>query len=97
MKNIELSTYALVARQLTENPDDMMNTEEEMDFYDLTITVNYSDYDILEEEKETITKNENVWVRTKKINMERESTVNSLQLKKEDSEHLKIKWTDSRK
>ena len=27
--------------------------------------------------------------------MERESTVNYLQLKKEDSEHLKIKWTDS--
>ena len=29
--------------------------------------------------------------------MQRESNVNSLQLKKEDSEHLKIKWTDSRK
>ena len=26
--------------------------------------------------------------------MERESTVNPLQLKKEDSENLKIKWTD---
>ena len=32
-----------------------------------------------------------------KRNMERESTVNLLQLKKEDSEHLKIKWTGSRK
>ena len=29
--------------------------------------------------------------------MERESTVNSLQFKKEDIKHLKIKWTDSRK
>ena len=29
--------------------------------------------------------------------MERESTINSLQLKKEDSEYLKIKWTNSRK
>ena len=29
--------------------------------------------------------------------MERYSTVNSLQLKKEDGEHLKIKWTDPRK
>ena len=29
--------------------------------------------------------------------MERESTVNYLHKKKEDSEHLKIKWTDSRK
>ena len=33
---------------------------------DLTITGNYSDYDILEEEKETITKNDNVGVKTKK-------------------------------
>ena len=67
-----------MARQLTENPDDMVNTEEKMAFDDLTITGNYSDYDILEEERETITKNDNVWVKTKK-NMERESTVNSLQ------------------
>ena len=29
--------------------------------------------------------------------MERKSTINSLQQKKEDSEYLKIKWTDSRK
>ena len=32
-----------------------------------------------------------------KRNMKRKITVNSLQQKKEDSEHLKIKWTDSRK
>ena len=32
-----------------------------------------------------------------KIDMEREGTVNFLQLKKEDSEILKIKWSDSRK
>ena len=38
----------------------MVNTEEEMDFDDLTITGNYSDYDILAEEKETITENDNV-------------------------------------
>ena len=31
-----------------------------MYFDDLTIAGNYSDYDILEEEKETITENENV-------------------------------------
>ena len=37
-----------------------------MDFDDLTITGNYSDYDIVEEEKETSTKNDNVWVKTKK-------------------------------
>ena len=29
--------------------------------------------------------------------MERKSTVNPLQKQKEDSEYLKIKWTDSRK
>ena len=29
--------------------------------------------------------------------MERESIVNYLQLKKEDSEYLKIKWTNSQK
>ena len=54
---------------------------------DLTITGDYSDYNILDEEKGTITENEDVWVKTKK-NMERESTVNSLQQKKEDSENL---------
>ena len=43
-----------------------MNTEEEISFDDLTITGNYSDYDILEEEKKTITENDNVWVKTKK-------------------------------
>ena len=66
MKTTELSTSALVERQLTENPYDMVNTKKEMDFEDLTIPGNYSDYDILEEEKETIAKNDNVWVKTKK-------------------------------
>ena len=55
-----------MARHLTENPDDMMDAEEEMSFDELTITGNYSDYDILEEEKETIIKNNDVWVKTKK-------------------------------
>ena len=34
-----------------------------MDLDDLTITGNYSDYDILEEEKEIISKNYEVWVK----------------------------------
>ena len=55
-----------MARQLTENQDDMVDAEEEISFEDLTITINYSGYDILEEEKENITKNNNVWVKTKK-------------------------------
>ena len=62
----ELGTSDSVARKLTENPDENVDTEEEMDFYDQTITGNYSDYEILEEEKETITKNDDVWVKTKK-------------------------------
>ena len=44
----------------------MVDTEEEMDFDDLTITSKQSEYDILGEEKETITKNDNIWVKTKK-------------------------------
>ena len=75
----------------------MVNTEEEIAFDDLTITSNYSDYDILEERKGNYYRKQQHLGQNQKINMERESTVNSLQLKKEDSEHLKIKWTDSRK
>ena len=37
-----------------------------MDIYDLNIPGNYSDNDISEEEKETISKNDEVWVKTKK-------------------------------
>ena len=76
-----------MARQLTENPDDMVDTEEEISFDDLTITGNYIDYDILEEEKETITENNNIG----------RLLLIPYSKKKEDSEHLKIKWTDSRK
>ena len=51
MKSIELNTSYSMERQLTENPDDMVDTEEEIDFDDFIITGNYSDYDILEVEK----------------------------------------------
>ena len=37
-----------------------------MYFDDLTIPSDYSDYNILEEEKETRLKNDEVWVKTKK-------------------------------
>ena len=37
-----------------------------MSLDDLNITVDYIDYDILEEEKETILKNDEVWVKIKK-------------------------------
>ena len=37
-----------------------------MDFYDLIVPGDYGDYDILEEEKENISKNDKIWVKTKK-------------------------------
>ena len=40
-----------MARKITETPDENIDTEEEMAFDYLTIPVDYSDYDILEEEK----------------------------------------------
>ena len=65
-KNKELSTSTQVERQLTENPDYMVDAEEEMSSEELTITGDYSDCDILEEEKDTISENDDVWVKTKK-------------------------------
>ena len=55
----------MVARQLTDNADDMVDAEEEMSSADFTSTGDYSDYNILEEEKYTITGNDNVWVKKK--------------------------------
>ena len=51
VKNTELSTSESVARKITYTPDENVDTEESMSFDDLTIPGNYSDYDILEEEK----------------------------------------------
>ena len=47
MKNTELSTSDSVARQLTENPDGMVNALEEMSSEDSNVTGDYSEYDIL--------------------------------------------------
>ena len=44
----------------------MVDEEEEMFSDDLTITGDYSDWDILEEEKDTISEKYDVWVKTKK-------------------------------
>ena len=46
-KNTELSASNLVARQLIENPDDMVDAEEEISSNDLTITGDCSGYGIL--------------------------------------------------
>ena len=45
---------------MTETLDENIDTEEEMAFDDMTIPGDYSDYDILEEEKETTSKNDEV-------------------------------------
>ena len=66
MRTTDLSTSTLVAIKLTENADDMVDEEKEMSSDDLTSTGDYSDYKILEEEKDNITKNDDVWVKTKK-------------------------------
>ena len=52
MKNTELSTYESVTRKLRETPDENIDAKEEIPFDDLTIPGDYSDHDILEEEKE---------------------------------------------
>ena len=49
MRNTYLSTSTLVARQLTENPNYMVDAEEEMSSDDLIITGDYSYYNILGE------------------------------------------------
>ena len=79
-RNTDLSTSTLVSRQLTENKDDMVDEEKDMSFDDLTNTGDYSDYDILEEEKDTIAKK--MMSGSKQKHMEMKITVNSLQPKK---------------
>ena len=56
-----------MVRKITETSDENIDTEEEMAFYYLTIPDDYSDCDILEEEKETTSKHDEFWVKTKNI------------------------------
>ena len=55
-----------MATEITENADDMVAEENQMSSDDLISTGDYSDYDILEEEKDLISENDQVWVKTKK-------------------------------
>ena len=55
-----------MAGKITKTLDGNVDTKEDMDFDDLTIPGGYSDYGILEGKKETISKNDEVWVKTKK-------------------------------
>ena len=63
-ENTQLSTSGSVVRKMTETPDENFDIEEEIVFFYLTIPGDYSDYNILEEENETISKNDEVWVKT---------------------------------
>ena len=96
-RNTDLINSTLVARQLTENVDDIVDEEKEMSSDDLTITGDYSDYNILEEEKDTISEKYDVWVKTKKEIWRGRVLSIPYSKKKEDSEYLKIKWINSRK
>ena len=64
---------------------------------DLIITGDYSDYDILDEEKDLISKNDIFWVKTKKEIWRGRVLVIPYSKNKEDREYLKIKWIDTRK
>ena len=44
----------------------MVDKEKEMSSDYLTITGDYSEYDILQEEKDNISENDDVWVKAKK-------------------------------
>ena len=65
-RKIDLSASTLVATQLTENADAMVEEGKEMSSDDLISTGDYIDYEILEKEKDYISKNDFVWVKTKK-------------------------------
>ena len=54
------------ALKSTENAYDMVEEGKEMSSDDLISTGDYSDYEILEEEKDSIFGNDVVWVKTKK-------------------------------
>ena len=97
MRNIDLNASTLVETQLAENTDDMVEEGKEMSFYDLISTGGYSDCEILDEEKDHISKNDLVWVKTKKEIWRGRVLLIPYSKNKEDCEYLKIKWIDTRK
>ena len=65
-RNIDLSASIFLATERIENADDMVEEGKEMSYDDFISTSDYSDYDILDEEKDLISKNDLVWIKTKK-------------------------------
>ena len=68
-----------------------------MDFDDLNIPGDYSDYDILGKGTENTSNDDEDWVKTKMNICRGRAMLIPYSHKEEVSEHLKIKWIDSRK
>ena len=68
-----------------------------MVFDELNIPGDDSDYKILEEEPETVSLNDTVWVETKKEILQGKVMQIPFSDREEYSQHLKIKWIYSRK
>ena len=94
-REIDLSASNFVATELTEHAYDMAEEGKEMSSDDLISTGDYSDYDILDEEKDTISKNDPVRVKTKKEIWRGRVLLIPYSKNKEDREYLKIKWIDT--
>ena len=87
-ENNELNTNSSIARHMAELPVEHFNIEEEMAFDDLTIPGDYSDCGILEEEKETVSLNNESLVKTKKGMWKGRVMLIPYSNKKEDCGHL---------
>ena len=70
-------------------------TEKDTHFEDLRITGDYSNQDVLEEEQETISLNDIVWVKVKNSIWKGRVIQIPYSIKEEESEQLKIKLVDS--
>ena len=66
MWQIFLSASTVLATEITEHTNDMVAEENQMSSDDLICTGDYNDYDILEEEKDLISENDQVWVKKNK-------------------------------
>ena len=78
-------------RDMTKPSVGTVYTEKDTHFEDLRITGDYSDYDVLEEELETISLNDIVWVKVKNSIWKGRVIQIPYSIKEEESEQLKIK------
>ena len=86
-----------MATEITKHTNGMVASENQMSSDDLIRTGDYSDHNILEEEKDLISENDQVWVKTKKEIWRGTVLLIPYSKNKEDREYLKIKWMDTRK